>query len=353
MMRQPAPLKVISHPFLSIVVPVYNGGEAFRACLSAIRRSQFQDWELIVVDDGSSDRSVQVAHQFKATVLKTHRPKSGPGVARNLGAKTAQGQYLCFIDADCEVNPNTLSRLAEVLQSSPELDAVFGSYDDAPKATNFVAQYKNLLHHYTHQTGCEDASTFWAGCGAVKRSTFLVLGGFDTQRYPRPSIEDIDLGYRIKQAGGKILLAKQVQVKHHKAWKLKGLIKTDLFDRGIPWTQLLLTSSSGMINDLNLQFSSRLSVVAVYLLLLLGLGSFYSPQAIWGICLLAIALLLLNHDIYQFFRQKRGWRFMLKAILMHWLYYIYSGLAFLLGNYLHWQDQLGKDRTATKTLFDH
>ncbi|MBD2122026.1 glycosyltransferase family A protein [Trichocoleus sp. FACHB-262] len=352
-MRQPVPPKAISHPFLSIVVPVYNGGEAFRACLSAIRRSHFQNWELIVVDDGSSDRSAQVASEFGATVLSTHKPQSGPGFARNVGAQVAKGQYLCFIDADCEVNSQTFSHLAEVLRRDLTLDAVFGSYDDAPKATNFVAQYKNLLHHYTHQTGCEDASTFWAGCGAVKRSTFLALGGFDTQRYPRPSIEDIDLGYRIKQAGGKILLAKQVQVKHHKAWKLNSLIKTDLFDRGIPWTQLLLDSRSGMANDLNLQVSSRLSVVAVYLLLLLGLSSFYSPQAVWGLLLAAIALLILNQDVYRFFRQKRDLSFTLKAILMHWLYYIYSGLAFLIGNYLHWQEQLGKDRAVTKTLFDH
>jgi GT2 family glycosyltransferase len=270
-----------------------------------------------------------------------------------LGAQVAQGKYLCFIDADCEVNLDTLSRLAELLQSHPELDAVFGSYDDAPKATNFVAQYKNLLHHYTHQTGCEDAATFWAGCGAVKRSTFLALGGFDTRRYPRPSIEDIDLGYRIKQAGGKIFLAKQVQVKHHKAWTMSSLIKTDLFDRGIPWTRLLLQSRSGLINDLNLQVSSRLSVVAVYLLLLLGLVSFYSTQAVLGIFLAAIALLILNQDVYRFFEQKRGFRFMLQAILMHWLYYIYSGLAFLLGNCLHWQEQLKKDKAVPKTLFDH
>ena len=352
-MQQTVQQKATSQPLLSILVPVYNGGEAFIACLSAITRSRSQDWELIVIDDGSSDRSAQVAHQFGAKVLSTHRPKSGPGVARNLGAQVAQGKYLCFIDADCEANLDTLSRLAGVLQNHPELDAVFGSYDDAPKAANFVAQYKNLLHHYTHQTGCEDAATFWAGCGAVKRSTFLALGGFDTRRYPRPSIEDIDLGYRIKQAGGKILLAKQVQVKHHKAWNMSSLIKTDLCDRGIPWTRLLLQSRSGLINDLNLQVSSRLSVVAVYLLLLSGLISFYSTQAVPGIFLAAIALFILNQDVYRFFKQKRGTYFALRAILMHWLYYIYSGLAFLIGNCLHWQEQLKKDKAVPKTLFNH
>jgi GT2 family glycosyltransferase len=131
--------------------------------------------------------------------------------ARNLGAKVAQGEYLCFIDADCEVHRETLSNIVTTFQEHPDIDALFGSYDDEPKATNFIAQYKNLFHHYVHQNGQEDASTFWAGCGAIKRSLFLELGGFDVNRYRRPSIEDIELGYRIKQTGSKIYLAKNVQ----------------------------------------------------------------------------------------------------------------------------------------------
>ena len=146
----------------------------------------------------------------------------------------AKGEYLCFIDADCEVCHDAIADLAERLESHFEIDALFGSYDDAPAATNFIAQYKNLMHHYVHQQGNEEATTFWSGFGVVKRELFLKLGGFDVARFSRPSIEDIDLGYRLKQAGAKIHLAKELQVKHHKAWKLFGLMKTDIFDRGIP-----------------------------------------------------------------------------------------------------------------------
>lgn len=329
--------KIVTSNLLSIIVPVYNGGAAFRYCLEAIERSQFQNWELIVVNDGSTDESEATAETFGATILKTDR--LGPGAARNVGSQVAKGSYLCFVDADCELHPDALTILVETLKE-PEVDAVFGSYDDAPTATNFVAQYKNLFHHYIHQQGREEASTFWAGCGAVKSSTFKAVGGFNDQLYRHPSIEDIDLGYRIKQAGGKICLAKAAQVKHHKAWTLKSLIKTDVLDRGIPWTRLLLKKQTQSINDLNLRISSKISVGLIYILAIL-LGVIVFQQELTLMVLPIVALLLfINLNLYQFFYDKRGLRFSIKAVLMHWLYYLYSGASFFLGTLLHCQHQL-------------
>ncbi len=332
-------------PFLSIVIPVYNGGAAFVDCLLSIKCSTFTDWELIVVDDSSEDKSALLAEELGAILLYTGG-RLGPGAARNLGAQAAQGLYLCFVDADCEVLPETLTNLVQTLKFHPEIDALFGSYDDQPKALNLVAQYKNLFHHYVHQHGNEDASTFWTGCGTIRRALFLSLGGFDVERYQRPSIEDIDLGYRIKQAGGKICLAKNVQVKHHKAWTLFGLIKTDVLDRGIPWTRLML-SRKFFSKDLNLETRSRVSVVAIYLLLLsLGVGVVFRPGL--GLALaLGLALLGLNQDVYGFFWRKRGVFFTLGVIPLHWLYYFYSGIAFTSGLILHQVDQtVAKSRGA-------
>ena len=330
----------INKPLLiSVIIPVYNGGYPFVCCLLAISRTEFSDWELIVVDDGSTDESAAIARKFGAKVLQTNG-RQGPGTARNLGAEAAQGDYLCFIDADCEVCDDAITKLANILKSRLALslpegqsptDVLFGSYDDAPKATNFVAQYKNLMHHYVHQQGNEDASTFWAGFGVVKRSVFVNLGGFNTKLYPRPSIEDIELGYHLKQAGFDIYLAKDLQVKHHKAWNLFGLVKTDVFDRGIPWTKLLLVNKSNIINDLNLKTSDRVSVIATYSLIVCFLGALFKLTAIIPGLLLAILLLYLNWDVYNFFYSKRGIIFTAKVIPMHWLYYLYSGLSFALG----------------------
>jgi glycosyltransferase involved in cell wall biosynthesis len=332
------------NPLLSIVIPVYNGGPVFERCLAAIQKADFHDWELVVVDDGSTDESARRAGQCGARLFHTPE-RRGPAAARNLGAQVARGEYLFFIDADCEVRPDTLTRIADRLHAQPELDALFGSYDAEPGASNFIAQYKNLFHHYVHQHGSEIASTFWTGCGVIRRSRFLALGGFDVQLYRRPAIEDIDLGYRLKQAGGEIRLAKEVQVRHLKAWTLLTLLKSDIFDRGIPWTRLILQNQI-FTNDLNLQTHNRVSVVAVYGLLLALVIGFFQPQGFWVALGLAGLLLWLNRQLYQFFYARRGPVFTLGVVPMHWLYYLYNAISFGCGLVLHLRDRLSPNPRA-------
>ena len=339
-------------PYFSIIIPVYNGGDQFKHCLTALQHSEFTDWELIVVDDGSSDDSASLAAQFGAAVLGT-KGRQGPATARNLGARLARGDYLYFIDADCAMHPYTLSNIAHLFRTNPWLDAIFGSYDDDPAAPNFIAQYKNLFHHYVHKHSNPDAATFWTGCGAINRPRFLQLGGFDTQRYHRPAIEDIELGYRLKQAAGQIRLAPFVQVKHLKAWSLKSLLRADIFDRGIPWTQLLLQNKAFQ-SDLNLQTHNRVSVIAVYTLLLALALSLVQIQAIWLVPVLLCLLLGLNWPLYRFFYQKRGAWFALRTLPLHWLYYFYNAISFGVGLWLHWRTQVTPDlHAAPKPLIDH
>jgi glycosyltransferase involved in cell wall biosynthesis len=197
-------------PYFSVIVPVHNGGSDFERCLDALDRSRWSNLELIVVDDGSTDGSAELARLRGAQVISVNRAR-GPGAARNLGAEQASGEYLFFVDADCEAHPETLDRAAAVLEAEPGVDALFGCYDDAPAAQNFIAQFKNLLHSYTHQQGSQDATTFWAGCGVVRRTVFAAIGGFDEEQFPRPSIEDIELGYRLRDAGFTIRLCKEVR----------------------------------------------------------------------------------------------------------------------------------------------
>jgi len=357
---------------LSIVIPVRNGGPAFARCLSALAAARaacadLAATELIVVDDGGSedatltDSSVTLARAAGARVLATLAPgHRGPAAARNLGARAATGDYVFFVDADVALHPDALRRAAEAFAADPSLEAVFGSYDDAPGAPNFLSQYKNLLHHYIHQHAHRQASTFWTGCGAMRLSTFHALGGFDALTYRRPSIEDIDLGYRLRRRGGEIQLLKDMQCVHLKRWSVGSLLHSDLFERGLPWTVLLWRESRArrtseplfatgdllrlpdpalarrpFLLDLNLQTSNRLSVaLAALLAVLVGLLP-WQPR-LWPLLLLpAVALLALNWQLYRFFTQRRGLAFTLAVIPWHWLYYFYNNLSFGVGTLLY------------------
>ena len=158
---------------------------------------------------------------------------------------------------------DSLERVVHMMKSDRALGAVFGSYDDSHQP-DFVSEYRNLMHHFVHQNSRREAQTFWSGFGAIRKNVFQQHEGFDTS-FRRPSIEDIELGYRLARSGCKVILEPTLQVTHLKAWTFSGMLMTDVMDRGIPWTELMLRSGS-MPNDLNITIGQRLSVVLSFII---------------------------------------------------------------------------------------
>jgi glycosyltransferase involved in cell wall biosynthesis len=314
---------------ISVIVPVYNGGEDLKACLAAIAASQSAPFELLVVDDGSTDDSIVIAESYGARIAHSGGVRQGPAKARNAGAAVAHGDVLFFLDADVCPHPDAITRVREAFVRSPDLAAVIGAYDENPFHPGFFSQYKNLQHCFVHRQGRRAASTFWTGCGAIRRDVFLALGGFDAVTYPRPSIEDIELGYRMIAQGYRIELDPAIQVQHRKHWTFAGMVRTDFRDRAIPWTLLMLRTSSAPPNDLNLRTSQRVSAALTGLLVLWIAAS---PQLtgfgrLAGIALLA-AIIGLNWSFYRFLASRRGLLFAIAAIPVHLLYFLYSMAGF-------------------------
>jgi glycosyltransferase involved in cell wall biosynthesis len=276
---------------ISVIIPAFNAAEHVGECLRSLAESSVRPREVIVVDDGSTDASASIARSLGAVVLATGA-QGGPAKARNLGARAAKGRILFFLDADVCVHPDTIERVAEAFHRDPTLDAVIGSYDDAPSSKDFLSQYKNLMHSFVHHTSSAEAGTFWSGCGAIRKETFLASGGFD-ESYTRPSIEDIELGYRLRSAGRKIVLDRDIQVKHLKRWTFWNLIRTDIFSRGIPWTELILRDRH-MPNDLNLHLSQRVSVALTFVLSGMSLFAAFWWQGYFLVPLFALLFLVLG-----------------------------------------------------------
>ncbi|HEX7023990.1 MAG TPA: glycosyltransferase family 2 protein, partial [Gemmatimonadales bacterium] len=187
-------------PGLSVIVPAYQAASLLPDTLGALRASTSPglDWELIVVDDGSDDASAELAAPFADRVVRLAAPAGGPAGARNAGARVARGEWLFFVDADVRVHSDTLLRFRDSVLAHPDASAIFGAYDDTPAAPGMVSRYRNLLHRYVHLRGAGPAETFWGGLGGVRADLFRRLGGFDPGRYPRPQIEDIEFGYRLR-----------------------------------------------------------------------------------------------------------------------------------------------------------
>ena len=318
-------------PFLSVVVPAYRCAPYLRQCLLGLSASDLPraDWELIVVDDGSSDGTADVARAVADQVLRVPDGPRGPAHARNMGARAATGTVLVFIDADVVVAPTTLRGFAAHFADDPTLGAAFGAYDDAPFEADFISQYRNLLHRYVHTLHPGNADTFWAGCGAVRRETFLAIGGFDAARYPRPQIEDIELGYRLREYGARILLDPDLQGKHLKRWTFGNMMRTDLRERAIPWMHLILRRGEAMQRGpLNLRVREKLYTLFTALSVAAGLGALVlSNNALAYIAAFCVVVVLLgNAALLLWFGARRGFFFALGVAPLRLLYYAESGL---------------------------
>ena len=321
-------MPVKSEPHISVVVPVHDGGPQLGRCLDALLASSYAAREIVVVDDGSTDGSAARARERGVEVLRLDS-RSGPAAARNHGARNARGSVLLFVDADVVVRRDTLSRVAALMRERPRAAAVFGSYDDAPSEENFVSQYKNLLHHFVHQRSRTRAETFWAGCGAVRREAFAAVGGFDAEKFTRPSVEDIELGYRLREGGFEIVLDRELQVTHLKRWTLVSLLRADIFCRALPWSRLMLERGR-VVNDLNLRAADRVSAGLVGGAVALAFLSYFSIFFLLVAAAALLGVVALNLPLLRFFARRRGARFAAGAFAMQCLYYFYSGTVFVL-----------------------
>lgn len=191
-----------------------------------------------------------------------------------------------------------------------------------------MSQYRNLLHCFTHRRARRKAYTFWCGCGAIRRELFLRRGGFP-ERYTRASIEDVEFGYYLAAAGGAIVLDPAIEVKHLKHWTLVGMLRTDIFDRAVPWSRLILRTRA-MTNDLNLMWNQRVAVALAVAAVLAAVASQHVASA-----LCALASVLLNYSFYAFLAAQRGVWFAVRAVPLHFAFHLYSGFGFALGAAAH------------------
>lgn len=282
-------------PTLAAVVPATDAPPALERCTRALRAGGRSPDELIV----------------------QRQPEgAGPAAARNAGAARSRGEVLVFVDSDVEVHPDALARIERRFAEEPELAAVFGAYDDDPAAPGLTSRFRNLLHHHVHVSSAGAAETFWAGLGAVRREAFEAVGGFDESRFPLPSVEDVELGMRLRRRGERIALDPEIRGRHLKAWTLLSMVRTDFWLRGVPWARLLLRYG-GPAGTLNLGWRHRLSAAAsVVLAVALALRR---PRA----ALVALlGTVFLNRELYALLVRRGGPKLATAGVGLHQLHHL-------------------------------
>lgn len=183
---------------VSVIIPVYNGGAFLAAAIQSVLDQQVAPREIVVIDDGSTDRSASVARGFAPWVMVLQQENQGPAVARNLGIDWATGDYLCFLDADDLMPPSRLAIQRQLLDERPEVDLVFG------QQLRFQQGEVLDLGHPPPDRG---EAAIIPGTMCCRRLVFEKYGRFDTKH---ALSEFIPWFARVKELGAQALTSDKV-----------------------------------------------------------------------------------------------------------------------------------------------
>jgi glycosyltransferase involved in cell wall biosynthesis len=186
----------------SVIIPTYNRAAVLREAIASVLDQEWQDFEVLVVDDGSSDETVMMGGTYAGRVKFMSQQNQGPGAARNLGVSRAQGRYLAFLDSDDLLFPWSLKIYAEVIQSFREPAFIAGK----PRIFKSVEELWNLRPGALSTNAFSDylnSGNEWRWWGAssfvIRRDQFLAAGGFAKEPI---NGEDADLALKLGIAPG-------------------------------------------------------------------------------------------------------------------------------------------------------
>lgn len=323
---------------ISVVVPVYQGGEYLERVLSALCGSELprESWELIVVDDASTDGSASIAAAKADLVIRlTGRPR-GPAYARNRGFEASRGSLVAFVDADVLVDPLALPRMRDAIAEDNAIGAIVGTYDAGQRSGGVVSEYRNLLRHFEHLNNAGDTDAFAAGLALVRRAAFANAGMFDEWHFTRPQAEALELGNRFRSLGYRIVRRPDVLATHLKRWTLRNWLHGDVLDRGMSVARLeefqALRDRSDRLYlsnsiDMSLAWAAlSMSVVAAWL---------HSAPFAAVAAVSVSAVLMRNLRLFGSFVRARGILFAAAALPLHVVSCAAHGVASTVGRVIY------------------
>ncbi len=308
---------------ITVVVPVYNSASTLYECLSAIFKSNYPPYEVVVVDDCSTDESLQIAGNFPCRIIKL-KANSGAAIARNRGVESATGDIISFLDSDVIIPENALSIISETFEQKSDISGVIGLLSNKIRYRNLCSRYKNSYMHYTYMKLPENVAVFYTSTASIKKDVFENCGGFD-ENYKSASIEDLEFGQRIANNGYMLYLNKDLQVEHIRYYSFKGLLKTGIIrTAGIIKIRLrarekgTVRKNNNRTNYVTSPRSFMLGIVLTYLslgFLIIGvltkiLSIFVSAFALY------LSILVSNLGFLNFLRKSYGNLFFVKSCLL-------------------------------------
>ncbi|HDO25713.1 MAG TPA: glycosyltransferase family 2 protein, partial [Nitrospirae bacterium] len=297
---------------ISIVIPTYNAEKFMPALLDSIFSSTVSDFEVIIVDDCSTDNTVEAVKKYPVKLIRLTE-NSGPGKARNMGVKTAHGDIIFFLDSDVTVTAGTIEEAADFFKSSPSVNCVIGVCEKEPLNSGFVPRYMALFE-YVHLKGSryDEVSVFAPRCGAIKKNLFEKIGGYN-ETYKGADVEDFELARRINRTD-RIILNRRMVVKHQFA-NFRQAVK-NYFKRAFMWVRLFIKEKRFDNAGPSVPSNGIAALSAFSALLSLVLTPFLDVMMYFFVFFMVVYLLA-NLKWLSFMYKEAGFAFTIKALFLN------------------------------------
>ena len=301
---------------LSIIICTYNSERTIRRTLEAVFASTVDQYEVIVVDDCSTDKTVAICCQFPVNLIQMDR-NSGPAVCRNIGAKRSRGDIIVFVDSDVVFAADVIERMFTYLQKEPELAGVGTISAPMPLNPCFFSNYFALQESLlvARLMGGQDRAKLpyvCTRCGCLRRKIFEELGGFD-EKYRKPSIEDYELSSRMTDKYY-VLYEKDLQNEHYFPEKLSQIFKR-YHQNTAMMANLIGPSKSGYLRPFEKDVWARALIGAS---VLASAGAIFDPLSIGFALVMLVGAAGIQAQLLQALYTNWG----LKTMFKGWLLYM-------------------------------
>ena len=304
---------------VSIIIPVRNGEATIVRCLEAAFASDYENFEVIVVDDGSDDRSAELIRTFPCTLIQLPVP-SGASRARNVGVSHCHGNILFFTDADCLLNEDTVARAVERLSVANNNVVLGGTYTVQPADNRFFSAFQSAFINYFESKGDGDPDYIATHAMVLYAHTFRASRGF-AEHY-LPILEDVDFSHRMKKSGHRLVIDPGIQVRHVFDYSLVGSVRNG-FRKAKYWTIYSIYNRDLLVDSGTASWALKFNTVALFgsvlvVLLILATGKMLLATII--VVLMALDITV-NRDLLRAFYRARGTGFALTAAAYYLLVY--------------------------------
>ena len=299
---------------ISVIIPNYNGSSTIGRCLEAAFSSEYDNFEVIVTDDYSTDNSVEIIKKFPCKFISLDK-RSGASRARNAGAENSSGEVLFFTDADCLLRKYTLSSVNKAFLIS-ENAIIGGTYTVIPYDKDFFSTFQSIFINYS-ETKREPPDYIPTHAMVISRDIFMKSGGF--QENFLPILEDVEFSHRLRKTGYKLTMNSEILVRHIFNFTLIKSLK-NAFRKSLYWTIYSLKNKDLLTDSGTASIELKFNVASFFfslLLLLLFFLTWDGLPVILIFVLQAINIRIVSRKLVKAFLDAKGLLFAFGSCLYY------------------------------------